>query len=115
MVKLSSLSPRLTTLRSAIAYLPQGERERDAHRGNLEWRKWYKTSRWQKLRWSILVRDCFTCQMCGKLEGNASQLVADHKCRHRGNEAMFWDAANIQCVCKPCHDGEKQMREKAQR
>ena len=57
-------------------------RERDV---NVGWRKWYKTARWQKLRWSVLVRDLFTCQMqgCGRIEADTSQLVADHKHPHQ--------------------------------
>jgi 5-methylcytosine-specific restriction protein A len=76
------------------------------------WRRWYKTSRWQRLRWSILVRDLFTCQRCKRIESDTSQLVADHKTPHRGNEALFWDEENLTCMCKPCHDGAKQSLER---
>lgn len=75
----------------------------------------YSTARWRRLRWAVLVRDLFTCQMCGRLEGNTALLVADHAKPHRGREALFWDADNIRCVCKPCHDGEKQRQEQASR
>jgi hypothetical protein len=27
----------------------------------------YRAARWAKLGWSVLVRDMFTCQMCGRL------------------------------------------------
>ncbi|WP_246690813.1 HNH endonuclease [Neorhizobium alkalisoli] len=88
-------------------------RERDA---NLEHRKWYKTARWQKLRMSVLVRDMFTCQMvgCGRIEADTSQLVADHKTPHHGDERLFWDDQNLQCLCKPCHDRLKQKEERSQ-
>lgn len=76
------------------------------------YKAWYKTARWQRLRWSILVRDSFTCSMCGRLEGNTSQLVADHKRPHRGDETLFWDAENLTVLCKPCHDSDKQRIEK---
>lgn len=59
----------------------------------------------------MLVRDQFTCRMCGRLEGDTSMLVADHVVPHRGAEAMFWDAGNLQALCKPCHDGAKQRSE----
>ena len=76
------------------------------------YKAWYKTKRWQQLRWSILVRDRFTCAMCGKLEGKTSQLVADHEKPHKGDEALFWNEGNLRCVCKTCHDSDKQRIEK---
>jgi 5-methylcytosine-specific restriction protein A len=75
--------------------------------------KWYKTSQWQKLRWSVLLRDGFTCQCgCNRLEHDTSQLVADHKIPHRGDPALFWDASNLQTLTKHCHDSDKQRIEK---
>lgn len=41
--------------------------------------------------------------------------VADHVTPHRGQEAMFWDAGNLQSLCKPCHDRIKQREEAADR
>ena len=77
---------------------------------------WYKTADWQRLRYSILVRDMFTCQCgCGHLEHDSSQLVADHKIPHRGEPALFWDANNLQCLAKRCHDSGKQRFEKSGR
>ncbi|WP_244533083.1 HNH endonuclease [Phyllobacterium sp. CL33Tsu] len=53
--------------------------------------------------------------MCGKLEPNTSKLVADHRIPHRGSEYLFWKDTNIQCVCKTCHDSEKQKRDRRHR
>jgi 5-methylcytosine-specific restriction endonuclease McrA len=83
---------------------------RDRH---APWRKLYKTERWRKLRLRILLRDTFTCRICGRLEGNTALLVCDHIKPHRGIAALFWDEANLQCLCKPCHDGIKQKEEQA--
>lgn len=80
-------------------------------RDALPWRRWYKTARWQRLRWSVLVRDLFTCRRCGLVEADTSKLVADHRTPHRGNEMLFWDQGNIQCLCKTCHDTVKQAEE----
>jgi len=88
----------------------QADRERDAAK---PYRRWYKTKEWQRLRWSVLLRDRFTCQMCGHIEPATSQLVADHRQRHRGVAALFWDAGNLWTLCKPCHDGAKQRIERA--
>jgi hypothetical protein len=83
-------------------------RRRDATQ---EWRKWYKTKRWWRLRWSVLVRDTFTCRMCGRLDGNTSQLVCDHIEQHGGDEERFWSGP-FQTLCKPCHDSTKQGYER---
>jgi 5-methylcytosine-specific restriction protein A len=79
------------------------------------WKRWYNTSRWRALRLKIFLRDLFTCQMagCSRLEGDTSKLVCDHVKPHRGNEALFWDEANLQTLCKPCHDKAKQREEQA--
>jgi 5-methylcytosine-specific restriction endonuclease McrA len=79
------------------------------------WRKWYKTARWQKLRLTILLRDRYTCQMkdCGRLHHDTSLLVCDHIEPHRGSAELFWSQANLQTLCKSCHDGLKQQAEQA--
>lgn len=77
------------------------------------WKAWYKTARWQKLRYAILLRALFTCSKCGRIEGNTSLLVADHIKPHRGDASLFWDEANLQCLCKACHDKLKQTEEQA--
>lgn len=113
MGKLTNLRPRLTPTAPAIAYL-QGAADNGEHGQRLKRadKARYNTSRWRKLRWSILVRDLFTCQMCGKLEGKTSLLVADHKQPHRGSERLFWDEQNLWTLCKsPCHDKHKQAME----
>lgn len=131
---------RLRTLRDPGRKLGHGSRflertrahvsrQRDA---GLEYRAWYKTARWQRLRWSVLVRDDFTCARCGYehplarearefkaigredlIRGAAPDLVADHRQPHRGDEALFWDDRNLQCLCKTCHDRDKQRDERA--
>ncbi len=79
------------------------------------WRKWYHTSRWTKLREKVLLRDLFTCRMCGRIQGDTSQLVADHIAPHRGNAARFWDEANLQTLCaNPCHNTHKAALERQQ-
>lgn len=75
------------------------------------WRRWYKTAEWQRLRWSVLVDALFTCARCGFI-GSGPDLVADHRQPHRGDRALFWDRGNLQCLCKACHDGDKQREER---
>lgn len=109
---------RLTQIGARIARAPRrlappSGSDRDRVRDKLlSWRSWYKTARWQRLRWDVLVRDGFRCRLCNRIEPDSAQLVADHVVAHRGDEALFWDAGNLQCVCKPCHDRDKQSAER---
>lgn len=82
-------------------------------RGAQPWRAWYKTARWIALRLRILLRDLYTCKMCGLIEPDTSQLVCDHIKPHRGDERLFWDEANLQALCRGCHDNAKQREEQA--
>lgn len=104
---------RLTAFRHRIGGPGDGGVSRDARRdAEKKGRRWQKTKRWQRLRWSVLQRDLFRCRRCWHQEADSSQLVADHVEPHRGNEGLFWDPANLQCLCKSCHDGWKQAHEK---
>lgn len=107
---LGNLRPMLNTREPASK--AEASRQRD---NDLAWRAWYKTARWQRLRWAVLMRDAFTCQFCRRVEAKTQLLVADHKMPHRGDEGLFWSEGNLQCLCKPCHDSEKQRQERAGR
>ena len=37
--------------------------------------------------------------------------VVDHVTPHQGDQRLFWDEANHQSLCKPCHDGDKAREE----
>lgn len=92
-------------------------RDRYQERATIEpWRQWYSLARWTAvpggLRWRVLARDNFTCRMCGEIVTETSQLVADHIVPHRGDEALFWDDANLQCLCATCHSRHKQAEER---
>lgn len=76
------------------------------------WRKLYATARWRKLRMDVFMRDRFKCCMCLRVDGNTSRLVCDHVIPHKGDEALFWDEDNLQTLCKPCHDSDKQKMER---
>lgn len=110
MGRLTALKPRLSAPAPRLAMPAPGDRVAfDRDRDRKPWRQWYKTARWQRLRWRVLVRDLFTCQRpgCGRVEADTALLVADHVEPHRGDEALFWAEGNLQCLCKPCHDGWK--------
>ena len=112
MARLPRMTPRLAASRLVLA-APKDEAGRTRYRREVTpWRKWYDTARWKRLRWSVLLRDLFICQMCKRTEADTSKLVADHKVPHRGDPALFWDAEQVQCLCKSCHDSRKQAEER---
>jgi len=92
---------------------PKDEAGRSARRRKVTpWREWYGTARWKKLRWQVLKEAAFICAMCGKCDADTANLVADHRTPHRGNPELFWKRDNLDCLCKPCHDGAKQAEER---
>ena len=54
------------------------------------------------------------CRFCLDHEDVVVATVADHITPHKGDEALFFDADNIQSLCKPCHDSTKQRMELGQ-
>ncbi len=116
MARLARLRDGVHRLPSIVGYLPRGDREHDRTRAKANpLRRLYGTAQWQKLRWSVLVRDLFTCRICRTAVADTSLLVADHIKPHRGNLDLFWDESNLQCLCKKCHDTVKQREEAAAR
>jgi 5-methylcytosine-specific restriction endonuclease McrA len=111
---MQNLKPQLATLPPILGYAPNDEAAQSRYRDDTQpWRRWYKTSRWQQLRWSVLVRDCFRCQRCGHVTPSA-QLVCDHIKPHRGNAKAFWSGP-FQTLCAECHNSAKQREERAER
>lgn len=111
MARLPRMEARVATLRGRVASF-RVDGERTAARG-AAWRGWYGLKRWRKLRWQVLTDAMFVCARCGAVNGDTSKLVADHVRPHRGDPGLFWDRGNLQCLCKPCHDGAKQREEAA--
>lgn len=72
----------------------------------------YRRQRWRKLRLRQLQAQPL-CAFCLERGTYTQASVADHKIAHRGNETLFWDEENLQSLCKPCHDSEKQRDERS--
>jgi hypothetical protein len=107
-----SLAPAIPTLAPRVGYQPGDAAARDRYRTDTQpWRAWYVSKRWRKLRWQVLTEHLFTCTGCKRVVTPSSQAVVDHKVPHRGDPRLFWDHANLQCLCKPCHDSVKQREE----
>jgi 5-methylcytosine-specific restriction endonuclease McrA len=115
MARLKALPGRVARLPSRLVMQSGGPAQRDQVRSETQpWRKWYSTARWQKLRWSVLVRDGFTCAICGVTIDQRGALVCDHIVPHRGDADAFWEGP-FQTLCKDCHDSAKQAQERAGR
>jgi 5-methylcytosine-specific restriction protein A len=65
---------------------------------------------WAKARKGYLASHPH-CIMCHKQGMVVQATVVDHIKRHGGDQALFWDKANWQPLCKPHHDSTKQMIE----
>lgn len=73
---------------------------REHTRRNRDVRRWYCTARWFRLRLQILVDHAYTCASCQHVE---LQLEVDHIRKHDGDPALFWNPANLQPLCRTCH------------
>jgi 5-methylcytosine-specific restriction enzyme A len=113
--RLRQARPVCVVVSTARVAVPVDRRERDRVRDAQAWRGWYKTARWRALRLTVLVRDLFTCGMCGTRCSGKGQAVADHRRPHRGDQALFWDADNLWCLCATCHSSVKQREENLMR
>lgn len=70
--------------------------------------------RWQRERAAFLKRaENALCVMCTAEGKTVASQVVDHIVPHRGDEAPMWDQTNWQPLCKPHHDSDKQIAEKA--
>lgn len=56
-----------------------------------------QTKRWKR---DVLVRDDFTCKLCGQRGGT---LEVDHIKRWADFPELRWDLDNGRTLCKPCH------------
>lgn len=75
------------------------------------WRRLYKTKRWYAAR-AATLRDHPLCGMCEQQGRAAAATIVDHKRPHRGDEALFFDRANLWGLCQPHHDATKQRAER---
>ena len=71
----------------------------------------YSTRGWLELRSRQLRREP-TCRLCREAGRVAPATVADHVEPHRGDRGKFYDASNLQSLCRAHHDSLKQKVEK---
>lgn len=78
-------------------------REHDARRRRQPHRKLYKDPRWIHGREVHLGQHplCVYCHQSGVVR---AATVVNHKIPHRGDVKLFFDPANWESCCAPCHD-----------
>ncbi|WP_313489165.1 HNH endonuclease [Stutzerimonas nitrititolerans] len=75
------------------------------------WHHLYNTKAWHRLRWHQLQAEPL-CKLCHALGRITAASVVDHRKPHKGDESLFFDATNLDSLCKPCHDRTKQQFER---
>jgi 5-methylcytosine-specific restriction protein A len=94
----------LTVRRRCLAHAVQTEHARP----NYAVRRWYRTPAWKALRAQV-VRDVgYTCAHCGNI---MLRLEVDHIIKHEGDPRRFWNRANLQALCRRCHQRKTQRGE----
>lgn len=61
--------------------------------------RFYRTSRWRKVRRAVLTRDRYTCHWCGR----ADATEADHIIPRSVDRARELDTTNLVASCKRCN------------
>lgn len=76
-------------------------------------RRLYDTARWGRLR-ERQLRLHPLCRYCKERGKVTAATVCDHIKRHKGDTRLFFDFANLQSLCKQCHDSTKARAELAE-
>ncbi len=95
-----------------VAFSPQAADRRSAAAD--AWRKLYWTPFWRSLRKAQLTKQPL-CERCLKAGAIVAATVVNHVKPHKGDRALFEDPSNLQSMCKPCHDGPTQRKERSGR
>ena len=72
----------------------------EQQRGNYAARRQYRTLRWEQLRAQVLRESRYTCANCGQVQ---LALEVDHITKPGADQAAFWNRANLQALCRTCH------------
>lgn len=75
------------------------------------WLHLYDRARYKRMR-AMRLQEEPLCRYCmSRFKRVTEATVCDHIVPHKGDEDMFFDYANTQSLCKPCHDQHKQREE----
>lgn len=87
-----------------MAHQPSGRSDEAA-----QYRKWYSTARWRKIREYQLSNQPL-CEQCLLSEIVEPATIVHHKTAHKGNEELFWFGP-FESLCKPHHDREGHLED----
>ena len=71
----------------------------------------YSSATWQALR-AAQLRAHPLCCLCQQRGLHTPATVVDHIQPHRGSWALFASPANLQSLCRTCHNSAKQRAER---
>ena len=71
----------------------------------------YNSTQWKKMRIAMLNQH-YLCQICHDNGVIVPAKDVDHIVAHRGNEELFYDMSNLQCLCHQCHSIKTQQETK---
>lgn len=78
-----------------------------------EYRRLYKTARWQRIRHAKLSADPL-CEWCLEQEIVEPATEVHHATPHRGDMGIFWSGPFVS-TCKSCHASRGQREDLGQR
>jgi 5-methylcytosine-specific restriction endonuclease McrA len=93
---------------------PRHERENTQPSRRTDYRGWYNTPAWKRLRDWVVMRDKGLCQECLRYgiltplllhapQGSPQTAHVDHIRAHNGDWALFSNEANLWTLCPTCH------------
>ena len=68
----------------------------------------YRTAAWLSLRAALLTAEPL-CRECRRFGRATPATTADHVVPHRGDKALFFDAANLQPLCDAHHTDKQRI------
>lgn len=72
----------------------------------------YQSQAWRKLSARVRVRDLYTCQVCGKVQGVNESYVVDHIVKRRIGKDKAMDSSNLWLLCRQCHNKKSALENK---
>lgn len=75
--------------------------------------KFYHSSEWQAVRRQVLDRDHYLCQVCKRAGRITPATTVHHITPVRVDYSKRLDPANLETICKACHNAEHSERAKS--
>lgn len=96
-------------------YCSRHKPKRAGRRASAEYHAWYSLPAWtDDLRPVQLLREPW-CRECASRGIRTRATVVDHVVPHQGDWGKFIDRANLQSLCKNCHDRKTALEQAKKR